>query len=73
MSIENQRQLANTRAKLVLLHEACEKVKKQPGPNAYVDDLSLQSLQSQIKRLKEEIALYEIRSVAASCATLRTR
>jgi hypothetical protein len=61
MSIENERQLVNARAKLRLLQEACGKVRQQPGPNAYVDKLSLASLEGQIKQLKEEIALYEIR------------
>jgi hypothetical protein len=62
MSIENARQLANTRAKLRLLQDACKKLEQEPGPNVYVDELTLGSLRSQIKQLKEEITLYEIRS-----------
>jgi hypothetical protein len=68
MTIENEKQLANTRAKLALLQDACEKVKKKPGPNAYADELTLRSLQTQIKELKEEIALYETRSAARAPA-----
>jgi hypothetical protein len=64
MSIENARQLENTRAKLRLLQEGCERLKQNPGPNAHVDELTRASLQSQIKQLKEEIALYEIRSTS---------
>jgi hypothetical protein len=64
MSIENERQLESTRAKLQLLQDSCEKLKQQRGPNAYVDELTCESLQSQIKQLKEEIARYEIRSAA---------
>ena len=62
MSLENERQLENTRAKLRLLQDACGKLKQQPGPNAYVDELTRESLQSQIKPLMEEIARYEIRT-----------
>jgi hypothetical protein len=62
MNIENARQLENTRAKLRLLEDSCERLKDHPGPNGYVDELTLASLQSQIKQLKEEITLYEIRS-----------
>jgi hypothetical protein len=65
MSIVNDRQLKNTRAKLRLLEEACAKLQRQPSGNARVDKLSLESLQSQIKQFKEEIALYEIRATAA--------
>jgi hypothetical protein len=64
MSIENKRQLLNTQGKLRLLEEACSKLKLHPGPNAYADELSLASLQSQIKQLKEEVTRYAIRSAA---------
>ena len=64
MSIENARQLENTRAKLQLLQASCERLRQSPGPNAYVDELTRASLQGQIERLKEEIAFYEIRSTA---------
>jgi hypothetical protein len=64
MSEVNDRRLTNTRAKLRLLEEACAKLREQPSGNARVDKLSLDSLQSQIKQLKEEIALYEIGSAA---------
>ncbi|HEV3257774.1 MAG TPA: hypothetical protein VG013_12890 [Gemmataceae bacterium] len=66
MSVDNQRQLQATRAKLRLLQEACEKVRQNPGPNAYVDDLTLDSLQSQMKQLEEEIRRYEIRVTEAA-------
>jgi len=62
MSLENERQLENTRAKLRLLQDACAKLKQQPSVNAYVDELTRDSLQSQIKQLQEEIARYEIRT-----------
>ena len=60
MSNVNDRRLTNTRAKLRLLEEARAKLQQQPSRNARVDKLSLESLQSQIKQLKEEIAHYEI-------------
>lgn len=64
MSIENARQLENTKAKLGLLEASMARLKQEPGPNAYVDSLTLESLHSQIKQLKEEIARYETRSAS---------
>ena len=61
MSINSAQQLETTRTKLGLLQDACAEVKNHPGANTYVDELTLGSLQSQIKQLQEEIALYEIR------------
>jgi hypothetical protein len=58
----NDQRLTNTRAKLRLLEEARVKLQQQAGGNARVDKLSLDSLQSQIKQLKEEIVLCEIRA-----------
>jgi flagellar biosynthesis chaperone FliJ len=58
----NDQRLTNTRAKLRLLEEARVKLQQQPSGNARVDKLSLDSLQSQIKQLKEEIVLCEIRA-----------
>jgi hypothetical protein len=66
MSIENRRQHQSTRAKLQLLKDACEKVRQNPGQNPYVDNLTLDSLQSQIRQLEEEIRRYEIRLTQAA-------
>jgi flagellar biosynthesis chaperone FliJ len=60
MSNVNDRRLTNARTKLRLLEEARAKLQQQASGNARVDKLSLESLQSQIKQLKEEIALCEI-------------
>jgi hypothetical protein len=61
MTIENQNQLKNTQAKLKLLEDSVVEFRKTPGINAYVDELTLRSLQSQIKELKEEIARFRTR------------
>ena len=58
----NDQRLTNTRAKRRLLEEARVKLQQQPSGNARVDKLSLDSLQSQIKQLKEEIVLCQIRA-----------
>ena len=64
MSILNQKQLENTRAKLRLLEQAVVQLKQQPSSNAYVDELTLRSLQTQIKELKEEMERYRTHAAA---------
>ena len=68
MSIENQRQLQNTQHKLQLLEQAVRDLKQRPGPNAYVDELTLRSLQTQIKDLKEEIGRYQTHAATGVAA-----
>jgi hypothetical protein len=61
MNIEKQNQLTNTQAKLDLLKKAVVELKTKPGPNDYVDEVTLRSLQSQIKELKEKNARFRSR------------
>ncbi len=61
MSIENQRQLENTRAKLRELEELFES-KCQDSSDEHVRDLTLRSLKKRINQFKEEIARYESRA-----------
>jgi uncharacterized protein YigA (DUF484 family) len=61
MSILNKRQLENTQRKLKELEERCATIKQKPAANPRARDLTMRSLNSLIKQLKEEIARYEAR------------
>lgn len=66
MTIKNQFQLDNTRAKLRLLEDQYASLRSQPAENAYTRELTLRAFQSWIKRLKEEILRYECRAKASA-------
>lgn len=59
MSIENRRQLENTRRKLQMMEELYEKKRKEPADNALVRELTLRSLKKRINQFKEEITRFE--------------
>ena len=59
MSIENQRQLENTREKLRLIEEHYERRRKEPTDDKDARDLTLGSLKKTISQFKEEIVRYE--------------
>jgi hypothetical protein len=61
MSIENQRQLENTRAKLQRMEQLYERKRLQPADNEHVRELTLRSLKQWINKFKEEIARFECR------------
>ena len=61
MSILNKRQLQNTQRKLKELEERCATIKQKPAVNPRTRELTIRSLNSLIKQLKEEIARYEAR------------
>jgi len=61
MSIENERQCKNTRAKLQELEDLYER-KQQESGDAHVQELTLRSLKKRINQFKEEIARYEARA-----------
>ena len=63
MSIENQRQRENTRAKLFELEELYERKRQEPG-DEHVRELTLRSLKKRINQFKEEIARYEARAAS---------
>jgi hypothetical protein len=66
MTIVNQTQLQNTRAKLKLLEERHAELKTGPADNAATRNLSLQSLEKWMKKLKEEILRYECQTSSKS-------
>jgi hypothetical protein len=59
MSIENDRQLENTREKLRLLEEHYERKRREPTDDPGVREITLWSLKKTINQLKEEIIRYE--------------
>jgi hypothetical protein len=61
MSIENRRQLENTRAKLQELERLYERKRQEPADDAHVRELTLRSLKRRINQFKEELAQYEAR------------
>jgi hypothetical protein len=61
MSIEDRRQLENTRAKLQMLEELYERKHQEPTANALVQELTVRSLKKRINQFKEEIARFECR------------
>jgi hypothetical protein len=60
MSIENRRQLENTRAKLQELEQLFERKRQEPS-DEHVRKLTLHSLKKRINQFKEELARFEAR------------
>ncbi len=63
MSIENRRQLENTRAKLLELEQLYTQTEQAPSTDGRVRELTLRSLKQRINRFKEEIARFETRVI----------
>jgi hypothetical protein len=61
MTIENRRQLENTRAKLQELEQLCAKTEQATSTDQHVRELTLRSLKNRINQFKEEIARFEAR------------
>jgi uncharacterized small protein (DUF1192 family) len=61
MSIENRRQLENTRAKLQELEQLCVKTEQASSADEHVRELTVRSLKKRMNQLKEEIARFEAR------------
>lgn len=61
MSIENRRQLENTRMKLQELEHLYAKTQQNPAASEHVRDLTLGSLKKRINQFKEEIARFQAR------------
>ena len=61
MTIENRRQLENTRAKLQDLEQLYVKTQQDPATSEHVRELTLRSLKKRINQFKEEIARFEAR------------
>jgi hypothetical protein len=61
MSIQNRRQLENTRAKLQELEQRYAALQQQTTDNEHIRELTLRSLKRLINQFKEEIARFEVR------------
>jgi hypothetical protein len=62
MTIENPRQLENTRTKLLELEQLCAKTEQATSTDEHVRELTLRSLKKRINQFKEEIARFEARA-----------
>jgi septation ring formation regulator EzrA len=61
MSIENRRQLENTRAKVQMMEELYERKRREPADDEHVRELTLRSLKKRINQFKEEMIRFECR------------
>ncbi len=61
MSLRNDLELANTRAKLARLEKRYEELRKDASEDAHVRELTMRSLKGTINQFREEIARYEAR------------
>jgi hypothetical protein len=68
MTIENRRQLENTRMKLQELEQLYVKTQQGPASSEHVRELTLRSLKKRMNQFKEEITRFEAR---ASSGTLK--
>jgi hypothetical protein len=72
VTIENRRQLENTRAKLQELEQLCAKTQQATPADDHVRELTIRSLKNRINRLKEEIARFEARAGESTANSRRT-
>jgi len=66
MSVENRRQLENTRTKLQELEQLYTKTEQASSGDKHVRELTLRSLKKRINQFKEEIARFEARASEAT-------
>jgi hypothetical protein len=66
MTIENRRQLENTRMKLQELEQLYVKTQQGPSTSEHVRELTLRSLKKRINQFKEEIARFEARASSST-------
>ena len=64
MTLKNERELANTRAKLQRLEDMYRETSEDLTEEPRVREISMQSLRRLINQLKEEIALFETHRLA---------
>jgi hypothetical protein len=62
MSIENRRQLENTRKKLHELEALFMKTQQSQAAGEHARELTLRSLRKRINQFKEEITRFEVRA-----------
>jgi hypothetical protein len=65
MSIENRRELENTRAKLQRMEQLYERLRQEPAEDEHVRELTLRSLKKRINQFKEEMIRFECRLSSA--------
>lgn len=61
MNLRNDRELANTKRKLLLLEESVEQARTDPDEDEHVREVTIESLKRLMNQLKEEISRYEAR------------
>jgi hypothetical protein len=66
MSIENRRQLENTKAKLQELEQLYTKIQQGQADGKHVQELTLRSLKKRINQFKEEITRFQARVSSAA-------
>ncbi len=59
MNLQNEVELANTRAKLARLEKRHDELRRDAACDRHVRELTLRSLKTTINQFKEEIARYE--------------
>jgi len=59
VSLKNDTQLANTRAKLRILEDRYQELRNETGPDQHIRELTMRSIKATINQFKEEIARYE--------------
>ncbi len=64
MTLQNERELANTRGKLRLLEESYEELRNETGGDEELREASMASLKRIINQFKEEIARYQAHQTA---------
>ena len=65
MSIQNKRQLENTRAKLKVLEDRLRDLADEPVSNVRTRELTKRSVKKLVNQLTEEIVRFEAGGVAA--------
>ncbi len=66
MSIQNKRQLENTRVKLKLLEARLEELDTEPVKNVRTRELTKQSLKKLVNQMKEEMIRFEAHAVTTT-------
>ncbi len=64
MELKDEREVEVTREKLGSLEARYQAVSQNPGDDAHIQELTLQSLRRMINQMKEEIARFEARARA---------
>jgi arginyl-tRNA synthetase len=66
MTIDNRRQLENTRQKVQELEQLYVETQQRPATSEHVRELTLRSLMKRINQFKEEITRFEARASSSA-------